>query len=488
MSIISTNTTITVPAGALLLFKAGGIARAIDDAGNVYQIGLNDMIMGPYVKSQTVEVLVTSGSIEYVVDTDGDASDVVKFDRYSNTITDPASLDAVRGAADMPTRRNRTSVRFVGGAGQQAVTAASGGQVNINDTQIALPANCVGVRFILANFDTTATLTVNAARYSTATTHMSNTGVSWKSGVTFGGASTVTMAQAYTAAANGGSSQTGIVPGLAVTDLIPAVSVARADGSAPPFMRFRADIGAGAAQLLGPGSMVGLNGVSWGNGFKVASFTFKDLAANIASSGLTVADYGEGLLVVGAIIYTDSQFLDIGCFGDSHYQTNWPSQLTGTALARGVRISAQNWGASGRPYDYIMGTLDRVLDSPYRPQIAAFPAWTINEASSATQASLDYCWARCLAAIEKCQRLGVTPAVSTLWPQSGYSWTAIQSQNARVMALPNSVIKLDFASVVTTGSVINPAYDSGDGTHLSTTAGNAALVDYVLSRLSSVVA
>jgi hypothetical protein len=42
---------------------------------------------------------VTSGSIEYVVDTDGDASDVVKFDRYSNTITDPASLDAVRGAA-----------------------------------------------------------------------------------------------------------------------------------------------------------------------------------------------------------------------------------------------------------------------------------------------------------------------------------------------------------------------------------------------------
>jgi GDSL-like Lipase/Acylhydrolase family len=33
------------------------------------------------------------------VDTDGDASDVVKFDRYSNTITDPASLDAVRGAA-----------------------------------------------------------------------------------------------------------------------------------------------------------------------------------------------------------------------------------------------------------------------------------------------------------------------------------------------------------------------------------------------------
>jgi hypothetical protein len=98
MSIISTNTTITVPAGALLLFKAGGIARAIDDAGNVYQIGLNDMIMGPYVKAQTVEVLVTSGSIEYVVDTDGDASDVVKFDRYSNTITDPASLDAVRGA------------------------------------------------------------------------------------------------------------------------------------------------------------------------------------------------------------------------------------------------------------------------------------------------------------------------------------------------------------------------------------------------------
>jgi Polysaccharide deacetylase len=98
MATITTNTTITVPAGALLLFKAGGIARAIDDAGNVYQIGLNDMTMGPYAKAQTVEVLVTSGSIEYMVDAQGDGSDVVKFDRYSNTITDPASLDAVRGA------------------------------------------------------------------------------------------------------------------------------------------------------------------------------------------------------------------------------------------------------------------------------------------------------------------------------------------------------------------------------------------------------
>jgi hypothetical protein len=98
MSIISTNTTITVPAGALLLFKAGGIARAIDDAGNVYQIGLNDMIMGPYVKAQTVEVLVTSGSIEYVVDTDGDASDVVKFDRYGGTVPDQAAAASLRDA------------------------------------------------------------------------------------------------------------------------------------------------------------------------------------------------------------------------------------------------------------------------------------------------------------------------------------------------------------------------------------------------------
>jgi hypothetical protein len=143
-----------VPAGALLLFKAGGIARAIDDAGNVYQIGLNDMIMGPYAKAQTVEVLVTSGSIEYVVDTDGDASDVVKFDRYSNTITDPASLDAVRGAAG-------------GGAGASGYTASLIGDSRTQDYYLTQRAT--GARSWIAQMNAYAgaSLTV-VAEYATS--------------------------------------------------------------------------------------------------------------------------------------------------------------------------------------------------------------------------------------------------------------------------------------------------------------------------------
>ncbi len=90
MPTISTNTTVTVPAGALLMFKAGGIARAKDDAGNIYQIGLNDMTMGPYQQAQTIEILVTSGSVTYAVETDGNALDLLRKDPYTGQAVTPA--------------------------------------------------------------------------------------------------------------------------------------------------------------------------------------------------------------------------------------------------------------------------------------------------------------------------------------------------------------------------------------------------------------
>lgn len=88
MPTISTKTTIAVPAGALLMFKAGGSGRAIDDAGNVYIIGLSDMQMGPYSKAQTVEVQITSGSITYAVEADGVPSNAITKDPYTSQIVD----------------------------------------------------------------------------------------------------------------------------------------------------------------------------------------------------------------------------------------------------------------------------------------------------------------------------------------------------------------------------------------------------------------
>jgi hypothetical protein len=62
-----------------------------------------------------------------------------------------------------------------------------------------------------------------------------------------------------------------------------------------------------------------------------------------------------------------------------------------------------------------------------------------------------------------------------------------KAQNARVMALPDSVIKLDFCTVVADPANVDQllaAYNSGDNTHLNN-AGYAAIAAYAGPILAS---
>lgn len=123
MPTINVNTAVSLPAGALLMFKAGGSGRAIDGVGNIYSIGLSDMQIGPFPKAQTVQIQVTNAPITYAVELDGVPFNPVEQDPYTRQLV--TADGQVVGA------RAQNLITFVGDsigyAGQRTGLFVSGG-------------------------------------------------------------------------------------------------------------------------------------------------------------------------------------------------------------------------------------------------------------------------------------------------------------------------------------------------------------------------
>lgn len=64
MAKITANNSITVPAGSTITFCEGGVGQAILD-GNIYTLGMSDVFFGPFALAETIQVLVTTGPINY---------------------------------------------------------------------------------------------------------------------------------------------------------------------------------------------------------------------------------------------------------------------------------------------------------------------------------------------------------------------------------------------------------------------------------------
>jgi hypothetical protein len=468
MSIISANTTITVPAGALLLFKAGGIARAIDDAGNVYQIGLNDMIMGPYVKAQTVEVLVTSGSIEYVVDTDGDASDVVKFDRYSNTITDPASLDAVRGAI-----RSGTTAGAQRAFGAPGSTATVGFSIT---TQHPAEAPFFAVQPIYANWSASA-YAVTAAKVAASPTHLNN-GLS----LTF---SSVTFPSSNSVPAALSGSGNDIVPGLLAANVIPLTSLSRTDTPAnKPLIQHRI-YSADAQSAISGIDMASYNANSGGRQYG-QRVTSGDQVSTITDQAPVESATGWVQPAVLRFFYS-VPCVTIGVVGDSLDRgqgstgnvLGWPQRACASLTTDLGVYQCMNFAWSGQTHTATANMAKQVI-STVKPDVLCIASWSPND-TAATQAIMDRCWAETLEIIELCRRNGIKCVVRTCGPVNAYSAAddaRIKAQNARTRLLSGAgVAVLDHAAVLEDPA--NPrqilaTYDSGDGVHYSN-AGYSAL-------------
>jgi GDSL-like Lipase/Acylhydrolase family len=126
MATITTNTTITLPAGQMLVFGLGGSATAIID-GNVYDIGQGEKFFGPFTQSESVQVVVRSGTITYNIETDGAASREITQDPISRQLTTD-SADAVRAAVGVANsaKGGRRGMRFPFGRYATLANDASG--------------------------------------------------------------------------------------------------------------------------------------------------------------------------------------------------------------------------------------------------------------------------------------------------------------------------------------------------------------------------
>ena len=130
MAKITANNSITVPAGSTITFCEGGIGQAILD-GNIYTLGMSDVFLGPFASAETIQVLVTSGPINYYT-TSAPAAGANMTPVFVDPLTGyttPAS-----GAVFVPAMPTTEAII----AAAQAARDAGGGEVDISGFELTL--------------------------------------------------------------------------------------------------------------------------------------------------------------------------------------------------------------------------------------------------------------------------------------------------------------------------------------------------------------
>lgn len=371
--------------------------------------------------------------------------------------------------------------KAVGGAVRllaHSSNAASAGFSFLLEGQARAPF--VGFRPIYINYGAAQTITA-AKVAATATALNSGTGLTWAN-VTFAGASSGSQS------AGSGSGQN-VVPSILVPDWIMTPSIARSDTvGALPLVQARSYFaGASTQQSLfsnGMGDLYTAVGEEWAGSVSagdlvstITTWTPNRTATWVCPVGFeflygvptrTVADVGDSLFAG-----QESTTVSVGWVPVSKRATALLSSSSTVWQAASYAIRGQNHTAS-----YQTGL---EVATQHRPTYLCFRAWSPNDGSP-TQALMDAAWARALALIEHCRRLGVTPVLCTTGPRN--SLTAgedalLKAQNARVLSLAGTgaAIVSDEAAVIenpANRAQIRPDYDSGDGLHC-VSAGYAAM-------------
>lgn len=357
-----------------------------------------------------------------------------------------------------------------------ATTGAGTGIGKIIDTQHPALGDFYGVRLVYANYDITAPMVINKAKVAAAPRHLTPTGnsLTWSSQVTFGGSLTGSVP---IATAGVGASPQNVIPGVLVSDFIGVAPVARLDGGTNKLLRVRTHINDNSFPLVASFvSAQAWDGAAAINGLQYASYSFADTAANLETNTASVTMNGSNFEPVEVIFYYATAVRSLAAFGDSITQgansttsyLGWPDRMVmDNYKSGGPIIGAANYGVGGQRLEDSLATA-RAYCAQNKPQYAAFFAWSPN--NSPTQAVMDALWGNVLYTIDYLLKLGITPVVLTSTAVDGYAQglkDLVTAQNARVKALPASVIVVDSAAVLATGGNITPAYSAGDGTHLN---------------------
>lgn len=380
------------------------------------------------------------------------------------------------------------------GSGTLAGDATNGKVIN---SQIPAVGAFYGVRLIYENWDTVNPMNIDGVKIavSTATggagSSANNSALSFSSLLTFSGSTSI----AIPVATNG---STKVICKRAITDFMPITSVARTDNSSfPPLLRVATHFAPSANQTVHPSyngtNYTDLNVLAANTGFNYGDNSFTGTLAALGTEAQGTYDiYGGVQNPCGAIFYYSANVNEIAAFGDSLIQgvgsaanyAGWPAYLTYNSYTSSLKFSCANYGTSGQKTQDSLAIMKETL-AKYKPKYAAFKAWSPNDGD--TQAIYDTSFGYCLEGIAYCMDLGIVPIVLTSGPASGYTWSRIKAQNARVLALPASALKIDVANLVNNpasdGNII-PAYDSGDHTHYSD-AGYIAISALIQTSISN---
>lgn len=302
--------------------------------------------------------------------------------------------------------------------------------------------------------------------------------------VTFSGATPIALSA-------GSGSSSDFVPSFARSDIIALGSVARSDGSFP-LTQLRS-YAAGTFNCFG---VADAQVTGYATAF-TREFRF-GRAAGVVADGAALAPTGIGYVLPAFIEYFYRlPTVTIACVGDSIMSGSDGTNLVGSAIERfayahnaadaTMIVVPQNHANSGQKIPASIATANAIL-ATIPPDFLVFCAYSVNDAIT-TQAQLDADWILTLALIDACYDKGVMPVLCTANPRTGLSLNSDnlrKQQNARVRAMSNAVIVIDYDAL--TSDQASPAsYLSGysvDGTHPSTTGHAAMQAAVTNSRLA----
>lgn len=359
-----------------------------------------------------------------------------------------------------------------------------------------------GMRLMYLNYKT-STYDINLVKVAPVDTALVDGAGYTHTAVTFGGSSSVTVPAGTSATLNA------CVPGIVISDFIPISSVARADfPTRKPLIQVRTYMLNGWSNAIAGGAggtydlmmaSAAYDSRDWG-ARSPASDQATTITAGAAYVPVTTSQYTHAIPVFygitpSASILACGDSLTQG-FGATGNVVGWTQRIAALSTSYTKQLTFCNLGTASQAHANSMAMIQALLSQTktvetvggvaqtvsLKPRGCAFAAWSPNDSLS-SQSVADVCWTNTLKSIDVCQRNGVVPIVWTSPPAAGMSGAAHtirKTQNSRVLALPDSVIKLDFCSVLANPANVDQllaAYNSGDDTHWND-AGYAAVAAY----------
>lgn len=376
------------------------------------------------------------------------------YDGSGNQVLDPNSAgnsSSGSSSGGVTTTTIGSGAKFISHA--SSFTTGAGTAVGkIFDGQYPALADFIGVKLVYQNWDTTAPMTINAAKVGSCATDK-GTVASWSDFVTFNGSQGATVPIAV--AGIGGAAMPNIIPGTLISDFIAVDSIARTDVPAnAKLLRVRTHINDNTFPTWASFSTQ----ITAAPTLQFALGASNGAVSTLTSAAVTLVTSTQFHEPVGIIfVYKSANVKTLAVFGDSLSMgagtvsgIGWPGRITTEYYNKGgTIISAMNFAESGQTLEDSHSIL-RNYCAIHKPTYCAFYAFSPNS-TGRTAANFLTRWTMVLQTIDFLESKGIKPVVMTSTGVETYSQAEndqVALQNTRVKGLAGRCIVIDGASKV----------------------------------------